>query len=78
MRVAIVNDMPMAVEAMRRVLAMAPAHTLAWTAGDGVEAVEKCARDRPDLILMDLMMPRMNGVEATRRIMAEAPVPFWW
>jgi two-component system response regulator WspF len=63
----------MAVEAMRRVLAMAPAHTLAWTAGDGVEAVEKCARDRPDLILMDLMMPRMNGVEATRRIMAQSP-----
>lgn len=73
MRIAIVNDMPMATEAMRRVLAMAPRHTLAWTAADGAEAVEKCARDRPDLILMDLMMPRMNGVQATRRIMAESP-----
>jgi two-component system response regulator WspF len=73
MRIAIVNDMPLAVEALRRVLAQAPQHQLAWTAVDGVEAVEMARRDRPDIILMDLVMPRMNGVEATRRIMAEAP-----
>lgn len=73
MRIAIVNDMPLAVEALRRVLARAPQHQLAWTAVDGEEAVERCRRDRPDIILMDLVMPRMNGVEATRRIMAEAP-----
>lgn len=73
MRIAIVNDMPLAVEAMRRVLALAPQHRLAWTALDGEEAVELCRRDRPDLILMDLIMPRMDGVEATRRIMAQSP-----
>jgi two-component system, chemotaxis family, response regulator WspF len=73
MRVAIANDSPMAVEALRRVLAGAPEHRLAWVAADGVEAVERAARDRPDLILMDLMMPRMGGVEATRRIMAQSP-----
>lgn len=72
MRIAIVNDLPLAVEAMRRALASSP-HQIAWTAADGVEAVDLCARDRPDLILMDLIMPRMNGVEATRRIMAEHP-----
>lgn len=73
MRIAIVNDMPLAVEAMRRVLALAPQHQLAWTALDGEEAVDLCRRDRPDLILMDLVMPRMDGVEATRRIMAHSP-----
>lgn len=73
MRIAIVNDMLMAVEAMRRVLRQAPQHELAWIARDGAEAVERCAQDRPDLILMDLIMPVMDGVEATRRIMARTP-----
>ena len=73
MRIAIVNDMFMAVEAMRRVLTSAGGHQIAWIARDGAEAVERCANDRPDLILMDLIMPRMDGVEATRQIMAKTP-----
>jgi two-component system response regulator WspF len=75
MRIAIVNDMFMAVEAIRRILASAGGHQIVWIARDGAEAVELCARDRPDLILMDLIMPRMDGVEATRRIMAATPCP---
>ena len=71
MRIAIVNDTLIAVEAMRRVLLQAHGHELAWVARDGVEAVERCARDTPDLVLMDLLMPEMDGVEAIRRIMAE-------
>jgi two-component system, chemotaxis family, response regulator WspF len=73
MRIAIVNDMLMAVEALRRVLLSAPGLEVAWIAQNGAEAVELCARDTPDLILMDMVMPVMGGVEAVRQIMARNP-----
>ena len=74
MRIAIVNDLSIAVEAIRRVL-VAAGYQVAWVAKTGADAIEKCARDKPDLILMDLIMPGLNGVEAIRRIMASTPCP---
>lgn len=75
MRIALVNDTALALQALRRVLALAPHHRIAWEAADGEEAVQRAAGDRPDLILMDLLMPGVDGVEATRRIMATTPCP---
>ena len=73
MRIGIVNDLPLAAEALRRAVALKPQHQVAWGAYDGAQAVAMCAKETPDLILMDLIMPGMGGVEATRRIMASTP-----
>ena len=69
-KVAIVNDSVMAAEALRRVVESEPSFELAWMAYDGQQALERCARNCPDIILMDLIMPVMDGIEATRRISA--------
>ncbi|MBC7858563.1 MAG: response regulator, partial [Burkholderiaceae bacterium] len=73
MRIAIANDVAMAAEALRRVLAAGHEHEVLWIARDGVEAVKLCMENRPDLLLMDLNMPGLDGVEATRAIMRQCP-----
>ena len=73
MRIGIVNDLPGIARLLQRVVTMDPANDVVWIAHNGVEAVELCSRDTPDLILMDMMMPVMDGVETTRRIMISTP-----
>lgn len=75
MRVALVNDLAIALEGLRRVIAAIPEAEIAWTAMNGSDALERCRADTPDLVLMDLIMPVMDGVESTRRIMQECPCP---
>lgn len=75
MRVAIVNDLRIATEALRRVVLSQSEHSIAWTAPDGATAVRLCREDTPDVVLMDLLMPGMNGAEATREIMRHNPCP---
>nr|WP_315402218.1 chemotaxis-specific protein-glutamate methyltransferase CheB [uncultured Duganella sp.] len=73
MKIAIANDVAMAAEALRRVVASTAEHQVLWIARTGAEAVRMCADNRPDLILMDLNMPELDGVEATRQIMERSP-----
>ncbi|MGP0173468.1 chemotaxis response regulator protein-glutamate methylesterase [Pseudomonas sp. NCHU5208] len=73
MRIAIANDMPLAIEALRRALATEPQYQVIWVADNGEEAVRRCQEDRPDLLLMDMLMPGMDGVQATRLIMQDTP-----
>jgi two-component system response regulator WspF len=73
MRIGIVNDVAVAREALRRVVMSSPEHEVAWFASDGEDAILRAREDRPELILMDLLMPGIDGVEATRRIMSESP-----
>jgi len=74
-KIGIVNDLPMAMETLRRVVTNDDRHEVIWTAVNGRVAIDKCAEKVPDLILMDLIMPVMNGVESTRRIMKLSPCP---
>jgi two-component system response regulator WspF len=73
MKIAIANDVAMAAEALRRVVASTAEHQVLWIARTGAEAVRMAAENRPDLILMDLNMPELDGVEATRQIMEHSP-----
>jgi two-component system response regulator WspF len=73
MKLAIVNDSKMAVEALRRVLANLASFEIVWIAYSGGDAVRMAKKERPDIILMDLIMPGIDGAETTRQIMKATP-----
>jgi DNA-binding NarL/FixJ family response regulator len=72
MRVLLVDDHALFLEGLHNLLT-ARGITVVGTAGDGVEALERARILRPDVILMDIQMPRCSGLEATRLIKAELP-----
>lgn len=74
-RVLLVEDSVVQREILRRVLGCDGTFTIVAEARDGREAVRLAEEHRPDVVLMDVHMPGMNGVEATREIMRRCPVP---
>jgi DNA-binding NarL/FixJ family response regulator len=71
--VLIADDHPVVREGLRGMLAAEPAITVVGEAGSGDEAVAMARRHRPDVVLMDLRMPGVDGVQATAGILATAP-----
>ncbi|NQX28885.1 response regulator transcription factor [Microbacteriaceae bacterium VKM Ac-2854] len=72
-RVLIVDDHPLMAMALKHYLLAEEDITVVGEAGNGSVAVERVPETRPDVVLMDLRMPVMDGVEATRRIVAAYP-----
>ena len=72
MRVLLVDDHPLFLEGLQNLLT-ARGIEVVGTASDGLEALEKARALRPDVILMDVQMPRCDGLAATRLIQAELP-----
>ncbi|HYD78265.1 MAG TPA: chemotaxis-specific protein-glutamate methyltransferase CheB [Paucimonas sp.] len=74
-RVLVVDDSPTVRELLAYILGSDPELQIVGCAEDGEQAVAMALREKPDVITMDLHMPKLDGIEATRRIMQECPTP---
>ena len=72
-RVLIADDHELIRWNLKRLIALLPNLTVVGEAATGYEALEQFRKEKPDLIFMDISMPEMDGVEATRRIFCEDP-----
>jgi DNA-binding NarL/FixJ family response regulator len=72
-RVLIADDQPVVRDGLAMLLGLLDDVVIVGTAADGIEAVERARSVRPDIVLMDLRMPRLEGAEATRQILAALP-----
>src|SRR5690348_12272156 len=73
-RILVVDDVPDNVDILQMRLESQGYEVV--TAGDGVEALEKTRELKPDLVLLDIMMPKLDGIEAVKQLKADASLPF--
>jgi DNA-binding NarL/FixJ family response regulator len=74
-RVVLVDDQTLVRQGIRSLLELAGDVTIAAEAADGDEAIEVIQRERPDVVLLDLRMPKKNGVEVLRALFAAGALP---
>ena len=72
-RVVLVDDQTLIRQGIQTLLELEGDIEVVGTAGDGVQAIEVVSRQLPDVILMDVRMPQLDGIEATRQILAHQP-----
>lgn len=74
-RILVVDDSPFMRKSLQKMLEEAPDLRVVATARDGVDALEKIEEHQPDIVTLDIEMPRMDGLTCLKRIMAERPMP---
>ncbi|MBE9079378.1 response regulator [Romeria aff. gracilis LEGE 07310] len=74
-KVVLVEDSAVAREIMQRLLDSSPEVDVVGTAQDGIQGLDVIAQTKPDVICVDLQMPRMDGLEFTQKVMSDYPRP---
>jgi two-component system chemotaxis response regulator CheB len=74
-RILVVDDSPFMRKSLQKMLEEAPDLKVVATARDGIDALEKLEEHKPDLVTLDIEMPRMDGLTCLRKIMATHPLP---
>ena len=74
-RILVVDDSPFMRKSLQKMLEEAPDLRVVATARDGIDALEKIQEHKPDIVTLDIEMPRMDGLTCLKKIMAEHPMP---